>query len=104
MTKRSVLGVAVAGACALMLGAVAVSGCFRGEGESMVAVTDLPAAVKDTAQRVVPGIALTKAEKETKCAKVIYELEGNANGKEYEMVVAEDGALIKAKLEHHHRD
>ena len=103
--KQRVPGWALAVACGLAFGAVAVSGCIRGESESVIAVADLPAAVKDTAQRVVPGIVLTKAEKETKCGKaVVYEVEGKVGNKEYEIEVAEDGTLIKAKLEHHHHD
>jgi hypothetical protein len=104
MMKQRVPGWALAVACVLAFGAVAVSGCIRGESESVVAVADLPAAVKATAQRVVPGIVLTKAEKETRCDKAVYEVEGQVGDKEYEIVVAEDGTLIKAKLERHHHD
>jgi hypothetical protein len=102
MMKQSVPGWALAVACVLAFGVVAVSGCIRGESESVVAVADLPAAVKDTAQRVVPGIVLTKAEKETKCDKVVYEVKGQVGNKGYEIEVAEDGTLIKAKIERHH--
>ena len=102
--KQRVPGWALAVACVLAFGAVAVSGCIRGESGSVVPVADVPAAVKATAQRVVPGIVLTKAEKETKCGKVVYEVEGKGDNKEYEIEVAEDGTLIKAKLERHGHD
>ena len=55
--------------------------------------------VKAGAAKAVPGITLTKAEKETKGDVSVYELDGTANGKSYEIKLKPDGSLVKVKEE-----
>jgi hypothetical protein len=99
MLRLKVLSGALAAVFAMVLGVAAGSGCACSKHEVKVAVEDVPAAVKDVAQKVVPGIVLTRAEKKTRGAKVVYEFDGKVGDKQYEIKVAEDGTLIKVELE-----
>ena len=67
--------------------------------DEKVALDQLPAAVKAAAEDAVKGIVLTEAEKETKNGVVIYEIDGKAGGKEYELKIAADGKVLKVKEE-----
>lgn len=67
--------------------------------EEKVALDKLPEAVKAAAERAVKGIVLTEAEKETKGDEVVYEVEGKAGGKLYEIKIAPDGKVIKVEEE-----
>jgi hypothetical protein len=64
-----------------------------------VALGEVPQAVKDAATNAVKGLTLTKAEKEEKNGAVVYELEGTASDKEYEVKVSADGKVLKVKEE-----
>jgi len=59
-----------------------------------IAIADLPAAVRNAALAAVPGIVLTKAEKETEAGRVLYSVEGSADGVDYCVEVGTDGSLI----------
>ena len=65
------------------------------EGEK-IALDKVPAEVKAAAEKAVPGITLTEAEKETKKGVVVYELDGTANGKKYEIKVDASGKVLKS--------
>jgi hypothetical protein len=67
--------------------------------EVQITADQLPPAVRDTMQRESGGAALTKVEKETKEGKTSYEADTTIGGKEYELKVAEDGTLLKKKME-----
>jgi hypothetical protein len=67
--------------------------------ELQITADQLPPAVRDTMQRESGGAALTKVEKETKEGKTAYEADTTIGGKNYELKVAEDGTLLKKKLE-----
>ena len=64
-----------------------------------IALCDLPQAVRATALAAVPGIVLSEAEQETEDGKLIYSIEGTANGQEYSIEVAADGTLIEVENE-----
>jgi hypothetical protein len=75
------------------------------EGNEVQITTDqLPPAVRDTMQRESGGAALTKVEKETKEGKTAYEADTTIGGKNYEIKVAEDGTLLKKKMEEDEKD
>ena len=87
---------------ALALGA---SASFGGEdakkeiADGKVALADVPAVVKAAAEKAVPKIVLTEAEKITKGKNVYYELCGKAGDKEYEILVTAAGKVLSAELD-----
>jgi len=84
----------------ILLSAVALTACFDDSSEVDIALSDVPKNVVTIVQNTLPGIRLTDAEKEVKDDAVIYELEGQLiNGKAYKMKIAEDGTIIKIKLD-----
>lgn len=58
-----------------------------------VPLASVPDAVKAAAVGAVPGLVLTSAEKETEDGAVVYTLEGEVNGVEYEVEVSADGQV-----------
>ncbi len=69
------------------------------EDEIPVAPADLPAAVRKQAESRVKNLVITEAEKEIEDGRVIYEIEGKANGAEYEMTIDESGKLLSFEKE-----
>ena len=67
------------------------------EGEEDVPLADVPAAVMQAAAGAVEGVKITEAEVEMEDGKKIYELEGTANGVEYEIEVSEDGEVLSVE-------
>ena len=55
------------------------------EQEIEIPLDQVPDLVKQAALAAVPGIVLEEAEKEIENGVLVYELEGVANGKEYEI-------------------
>lgn len=85
---------------------VAEDGAFRGyeeeddeadENEEEIPLSDVPQNVKDAAIAAVPGIVLEEAERETEGDVVVYELEGEADGQEYEVEVNEAGEVLEVE-------
>jgi uncharacterized membrane protein YkoI len=64
-----------------------------GDDEVSVALNDVPSAVKAAAVQAVPGLVLTKAEKETEHGQLVYSLSGTADGVEYEVEVSASGTV-----------
>ena len=62
----------------------------------IIPVTQVPAVVINVAKRLITGIKITGAEKEKNDDMIIYELKGNAAGKEYEIKVSSQGKLLKS--------
>jgi len=67
------------------------------EDEEEIPLSEVPQVVKDAAAAAVPGIVLEEASRETEDERVIYELEGEANGTEYEIEVTEDGEVLEVE-------
>ena len=66
--------------------------------EKEVALADLPAEVRATAEAQAPGGKLTEAELETKDGKMIYSIDAvTSDGKKLEIEVSADGKLIKVE-------
>jgi hypothetical protein len=101
-----ILGIVSAAVAFLMLGALALG---AGEGDKKeketkakkekVALADLPVAVKEAAEKAVPGIVLTEAEKKVKGAETVYEVEGKVGDKQYELKITPEGKVLKTKVE-----
>jgi hypothetical protein len=71
----------------------------RRTGESSIAIADLPANIRDAAEKAVPGIVLEEAEVEREDGVEIYEVEGSANGKEYEIEMDSSGQVLEIEEE-----
>lgn len=70
-----------------------------GDDEVEVALGDVPDAVKSAAIRAVPGLVLTKAEKETERGATVYSVEGTVDGIEYEVEVSASGDVTEIERE-----
>lgn len=62
------------------------------ECETDVVLDQIPAATRDAALKAVPGLVITKAERETKKDTVSWTLVGTAAGKQVEVEVKADGS------------
>jgi uncharacterized membrane protein YkoI len=73
----------------------------KGEDKDEVKVTldQLPAAVQATLKNEAGSGSIGDIEKETKDGKVVYEADVTKDGQEIELKIAEDGTLIKSKIE-----
>jgi uncharacterized membrane protein YkoI len=91
--------------------AIGVAGCTcsakHGEGkekedeknEVKVTIDQLPPPVKATLDKESDGGKFGDIDKEMKDGKVVYEADVAAGDKSYEIQIAEDGTLLKKKLE-----
>ena len=59
-----------------------------------VALADLPAAVRATIDREMPGADIKTIEKEEEHGKVVYDVEAKLKGKNVEMDIASDGKVL----------
>jgi len=69
------------------------------EDEAKVAWADVPAPVKATLQREGGGASIATVDRESRKGKLVYEADVRIDGKNWEIVVAEDGTLISRKLD-----
>jgi len=73
--------------------------CSKNNDEIEIPISEVPADIITIVQNILPGIALSEAEKELEGETVIYELEGKLiNGKQYEIEITESGEIIKIEL------
>jgi uncharacterized membrane protein YkoI len=66
--------------------------------EEQVALSAVPAAALAAAKAAVQGVTFTSAEKELEGGRVVYSLEGTADGKRCEVEVTADGKVTE--IEH----
>ena len=64
-----------------------------------IALDKIPAKVKAAALKAVKGLVITEAEVEKKKGVLVYEIEGTANGKSYEIKIKADGTVIEVEEE-----
>ena len=69
-----------------------------------VALTDVPAAVRATAEKALAGVVLKEAERKIEGKTLLYEIKGEAAGQDFEIVVREDGTLVKVTPDDDHDD
>lgn len=67
--------------------------------EVEIALSEVPAAAMNAARGAVAGIEFSEACRETEDGKVVYCLEGKANGEEYEIEVTADGRVVEIEEE-----
>jgi hypothetical protein len=87
---------------------LAVGGCQAGHGgwgeekeenEVKVPIEQVPAPVRATLEQQAPGVAIKEVDKESDDGKTVYEADAMLGGQNYEIKVAENGDLIKKKLD-----
>lgn len=69
------------------------------EDEEKIPLEQVPQVVKDAAQKAVPGIVIAEVEKEVENGAVVFEVEGTAGGKEYELKISAAGQVLKTEVE-----
>lgn len=65
------------------------------EKDEPIALAQVPAAVRATAEKALAGVVLKEAELKNENKKVLYEIKGEAGGKNFDILVRDDGTLIK---------
>lgn len=99
------LGIACAG-CAGTEDAVNVADASRAvaaeeededddENEVLLAVDEIPAAIKAAATKAVPGLVVQEAERETEDGELVYCVHGTADGEFYEVEVSAAGKVLE---------
>jgi len=63
-------------------------------GESQVALSQLPAVVRKAAERAVPGLRITGAERETEDGVIVYDVNGTSEGKAFDVEVTAAGKVL----------
>src|SRR4051794_11057526 len=102
---RKLFGVALA--AALMCGCSSMKSkeCCKGKGEGeekdevKMAMSDIPAAAREGIMRESGGATTDKVDKETRDGKTVYEADVMMNGKNWEIVVDEQGNKVSKKLD-----
>jgi hypothetical protein len=74
---------------------VAASGCAA----KTISADDLPPAVRSTLERETAGGRVVEIERVATKGKVNYTADAQIGGKNYEIVIAEDGKLVSKELE-----
>jgi len=101
--KEHVMNIARRVAASFILSALAITGCAshndREDDEVTVAMGDVPPAVRATLERESAGGKVTEIEKEMKNGKTVYSADMTINGADWDIQVAEDGAVISKERE-----
>jgi len=82
---------------ALLLLVLLIAGCMSTE--RMIAVSEVPNAVLTAVRTEVPGIEITEASIEEEKGRTVYEIEGVADGIEYEFEVTAHGEILDMESE-----
>jgi uncharacterized membrane protein YkoI len=77
----------------LTVGCASLKSAFDGDEE--IPLSKVPEPALAAARDAVPGIVLTEASMEEEDGRMVYELEGTADGKEYEIEVTADGRVLE---------
>lgn len=83
-----------------LLSIFSLAACSDKNNEEKISLSEVPSNIINIVQNSLPGISLSKAEKEVNDETVVYELEGKLiNGKQYEIKITQSGTIIKIELE-----
>jgi uncharacterized membrane protein YkoI len=66
-------------------------------GVQTMSLSDLPAPVRATVERLINGGKIKKLEKEEENGKVVYDIEAKVKGKDVEYDIASDGSVLTAE-------
>ncbi|MHC4170276.1 MAG: PepSY domain-containing protein, partial [Planctomycetota bacterium] len=69
------------------------------ENEKEIPLSEVPAAAVAAAKGAVAGIELTEADVEKEDGRMVYDIEGTANGKEYTIEVTAEGEVLEVEEE-----
>ncbi len=69
------------------------------DGERSIPLSEVPAPALEAARAAVEGIVLTEAEVEEEDGQLVSEIEGRANGIEYEIEVTAEGEVLEIEKE-----
>jgi hypothetical protein len=67
------------------------------EHEKEVPLSEVPAEALKAAQGAVDGVTITEAEMEKEDGQTVYVLEGEANGKKYDIEVTAEGKVLEVE-------
>ncbi|MDD3118953.1 MAG: PepSY domain-containing protein [Victivallales bacterium] len=84
----------------LVLFALAVLPVYGGDdhdGETIIPVASVPLQVRKAVEQAVPGIEFVGAEREKYEGAMVYELQGLAGNKFYELKIAADGKVLQTR-------
>ena len=73
------------------------SGCDSTENE--VDFAEVPEIVLSAARDAVPGLVISRVEREETRRGTVYEVYGTANGRYYEIYIESDGTVIEIEIE-----
>jgi len=82
-----------------ILGCASIESAFKDKDAKEIPLSQVPTEAVEAAQSAVEGITLTEAEMEEEEGITVYELEGMANGIEYEIEVTADGKVLEVEQE-----
>ena len=98
--KKTTLILTLVSIC--ILGCASLESMFEDEKE--IPLSQVPAAAMKAAEDAVENITITEAEVEEEDGQMVYDLEGIANGIEYEIEVTADGKVLEVKQEDEDND
>ena len=98
--KKTILILTFASIC--ILGCASLESMFEDEKE--IPLSQVPAASMEAAENAVENITITEAEVEEEDGQMVYDLEGIANGVEYEIEVTADGKVLEVEQEDEDND
>jgi uncharacterized membrane protein YkoI len=81
----------------LLITTFTLCACKALENDTDVALADVPDAAIAAARQAVPGIDIAEAEIEEEGGQKIYELSGEADGREYEIEVSGTGEILEVE-------
>jgi uncharacterized membrane protein YkoI len=96
MTQRMAVFVLAAG-LSVVAGVNAADNKHEGKQEQepqKLTLAEVPAAVRATIDKELPGAKIEGIEKEQQDGKVVYDVEAEMNGKNVEMDIASDGSIL----------
>ena len=93
--KKSILILTFASIC--ILGCASLESMLDDEKE--IPLSQVPAAAMEAAENAVENITITEAEVEEEDGQMVYDLEGIADGIEYEIEVTTDGKVLEVEQE-----
>jgi outer membrane lipoprotein-sorting protein len=91
-------------ALTFILGCACMKSKCSAKKEKDIPVSQVPKAAMEAAQNAAKGVNLTEASVEEEKGQTVYTLEGNAEGKEYNIEVTADGKVLEVKQEAEDKD
>ncbi|MDE2730571.1 MAG: hypothetical protein OXM02_01955 [Bacteroidota bacterium] len=70
-----------------------------GDEEYIADLSDVPAVVLSAARAAVPGLVISRVEREESRRGTIYEVYGRANGRFYELEIGSDGTVFEIEID-----